>query len=263
MDSFLGLLDLQKEAVIGLDGQNIILKTDDFVGVRGFTTSCASIHFVTVKSQPNSTIAVGFFLTDENKAFVRRYDPQTEEISSTPVDQTTAENLVEQVRTQQFHPSQVLDYSSIVTEYQKQQWIEQTSYIQPSGILLNRNIKSDSKIIPGSYNPSQDEANLLSTSTEATGVSDDGFAVSYPCIPVVDPTLSLWKNKHSGTQRYLAQIPPSERTELFMSPRVVNRLLEDVLSKYYGSRWQALLGDLQLSYILFLYLQCFSSLEHW
>ena len=31
--SFLGLLDLKKEAVIGLDGQTICLKRDDFVGV--------------------------------------------------------------------------------------------------------------------------------------------------------------------------------------------------------------------------------------
>ena len=30
MTGFLGLLDLKKEAVVGLDGQTIMLKTDDF-----------------------------------------------------------------------------------------------------------------------------------------------------------------------------------------------------------------------------------------
>jgi hypothetical protein len=272
--SFFGLLDLKKEAVLGLDGQTIILKTDDFVGVRNLDASY--LHFVTVRSQPDATVAVGFFVTPtaEEKMFVRRYDPQTEEISSNPVDEATAKNLLHQVQNQQLPPSRVLVYSTIVLENQAQQWKEQTSYITSSKILQNRGISSGDKIVPGSYHPDEDETDLppvsSSTCTSSTAISTDhkqpivdGTSIHYPSIPVVDPTLSLWKNRHPGTKRYLAQLMPSERTGLFMESQITTRLLQDVLLNYYDNQWQNLLGDLQLAYILFLYLHCFASLEHW
>ena len=36
-----------------------------------------------------------------------------------------------------------------------------------------------------------------------------------------------------------------------------------ILQRYYNQCWQRLLGDIQLSFILFLHFQCFASLEHW
>lgn len=262
IDSFFGLLDLKKDAVLGLDGHSIVLKTDDFVGVRNLVNS---LHFVSVRSQPNATVAVGFFVEQTTRCFVRKYDPQTEEISPDPVDEATVANLLDQVQHQQIAASRVLEYKAIVSDYQAQQWREQTNYIGSSNILNKREITNGGKIVPGAYHPDEDEYDLAHDQQKPAIV--DGKSIIYPNIPVVDPTLSLWKNKHPGTKRYLSQLTPSQRTSLFTkgnsTSEITTRLLEDVLSKYYDNQWQNLLGDLQLSYVLFLYLHCFSSLEHW
>ena len=270
--SFLGLLDLKKEAVIGLDGQTICLKRDDFVGVRNLPSD--ELHFVTVRSQPNATVAVGFFIFRE-KALVRRYDPQTEEISSQLLDEITVQNLLQHVeqQSQQQTSPQILDYSAIVLKTQQQEWKYQTHYITTSNILKMRGINSGDKVVPGSYHPDEGEMDLSSAKTtklypkhqplQKQDTIVDGDSISYPSIPVVDPKLSLWKNRHPGTTRYLSRLDPAERTALFMEPRIGGRLLQDVLAKYYHHQWQNLLGDMQLAYISFLYLHCFSSLEHW
>jgi A1 cistron-splicing factor AAR2 len=39
--------------------------------------------------------------------------------------------------------------------------------------------------------------------------------------------------------------------------------MEHVLKTYYNDKWKDMLGDVQFSYVLFLNLHCFSSLEHW
>jgi hypothetical protein len=274
---FIGLLDLPKEAVVGLDGQTILLKTDDFVGVKlppqvVDRSTSNGWHLVTVRSQPNATVAVGFLVVNGNEdeprpysSLVRRYDPQTEEVSSEPVDERTTRNLLEQIQNQQLPPSRVVDYSKIVSDTQAQLWSDQTTYITASNILQKRGLTHGDKIVPGSY---QDESEPLpppTTSSLSSSVDKviDGKSLQYPSIPVVDATLSLRTNRHAGTSQYLSQLSPSERTQLFCEPQIASRLLRDVLANDYDHSWQALLGDLQLAYVLFLYLQCLASLEHW
>lgn len=251
--NFLGLLDLKKDAAIGLDGQTIILRTDDFVGVSGLEQD---FHLISVRTMPDSNIPVGFIMSGEAN-LVRRYDPQTEEVSSSAVDDVTAENLVEQVQSGKFSRTSVIEYSQIVSSDQKGKWHEQTKYILPSGILEKRGIRTGDKIIPGSY---EDDSSSLPLTNQ---YDQDGHSVTYPDIPVVDTAIPLCSNSHPGTKRYLRKLSPAERTQLFLEPRIANRLLVDVMSLYYGNNWRSLLGDLQLAYTLFLYLQCLASLEHW
>lgn len=255
MSGFLGLLDLKKDATIGLDGQTILLRTDDFVGVSGLDQG---FHLASVRPQANSSISVGFLIVDNNSPLIRRYDPQTEEVSSQPVDSLTATNLLDQVRNQQLPQTSVIEYSKIVPGDQEQQWKDQTKFITESGILGKRGLKHGDKIIPGSCQD-EDAANL----TLSNKTTVDGKSMAYPSIPVVDTTISLRTNRHAGTKRHLSSLSPSQRTQLFMEPRIASRLLYDVLAMHYDGNWKALLADLQLAYILFLYLQCLASLEHW
>jgi hypothetical protein len=263
-DLFACLLDLKKEAIFGIDGQSIALKTDDFLGVCKLDDR--EFHLVVARGQQMSTLTSAFALYQENESFVRRYDPQTEEMSSQPVDKLTVENLTSQMpNLSSSSSSRVIGYSQIVSDSQAQQWKMQTNYILPSNILRIRDIASGEKLIPGSFETNEDP--LLPTDSDQTHekANQDGKSFTYPPIPVVDSNVSIWKTKHTGTKRYLHQISPSERTALFMSDStpIANRLLQDVLQKYYHRSWQAILGDLQLAYISFLYLNCFSSLEHW
>lgn len=256
------LLDLKKDAIVGIDGKSIALKTDNFLGIGGLENR--EFHLLIAKGQSNSTLTSAFALYQEQKSFVRRYDPQTEEISSQPVDKLTVENLMSQIPTLS-SSSRVLGYSQIVPDQQAQQWKIQTKYILPSSILRIRGIVSGEKIVPGSYEDGDDAK--LPSATDQRAHDQDGKSICYPPIPVVDPTASIWKTKHAGTKRYLHKISPTERTALFMSSDenapIANRVFQDVLQKYYDGSWNAILGDLQLSYTFFLYVNCFSSLEHW
>jgi len=254
MNGCICLLDLKKDATVGLDGQTIVLRTDDFMGVSGLN---AGFHLVSIRAHPNSSIAVGFLVLDTRTPLIRKYDPQTEEVSSQLVDSLTSKNLLEQMNHGQLPPTSMVDYSKIVPAEHRQQWQEQTKFIHDSGVLKLRGLKHGDKVIPGSYQDDDSSSLTISKTTV------DGKSLEYPSIPVVDTTVSLRSNGHAGAKRYLSGMSPSERTQLFLEPKLATRLLRDVLRTYYEGNWKALLGDLQLSYTLFLYLQCLASLEHW
>lgn len=305
-DVIVVLLDFPKGGTLGLDGQSIVLKTEDFVGVKNLPSK--SFHLVTCKngngSQQNNdssnhsrqetntinaSVPVGFLVFGDcsegnDRHLIRKYDPQTEEVGSkeaSPIDDLTKKNLLHQIQSTNHHnSSRVLLYDQIVQGEslsnqdgadenvvltQQRVWREQTRYINESrSVLLQtiRGLSSGDKIVPGCYDP---DSRATVTTIDATM---DGKSLVYPPIPVVDPRHSLATHKHSGTFRFLSRFLPSERTELFLSSQASSKKntfvwLDKILDVYYRNSWQALLGDLQLSYLMFLYLGCFSSLEHW
>ncbi|CAJ1952933.1 unnamed protein product [Cylindrotheca closterium] len=263
------ILDLKKDAVFGIDGQSIALRSDDFMGVSGLVAG--DLHLLLAKGNHSSTLISAFLLYPESQqaqesAFVRRYNPQTEEVSAQPLDQLTHDNLLSQLPEMVASPTnpRVLPYDKIVSEDQTRQWKNQTNHIVSSGILRIRKIVSGEKLVPGAYE-TEDQKLLSISHHQQEQTPTDGKSISYPAIPVVDPSLSIWKTKHAGTKRYLKQLTATDRTSLFMDDNspISNRLLDNVLQKDYEEKWQAILGDLQLSYTLFLYMQCFASLEHW
>ncbi len=296
----IGILDFPKGGTFGLDGQSIVLKTDDFLGVCNLPSDC--FHLVTCKNghgsslnDPNDSntvdtaVTVGFLVFGDESSghLVRRYDPRTEEVASRarcPVDEITQKNLVKQMQDSELPATRVIPYDKIVGGGNSSQqdemllspqevWREQTLYIHNnnnnnnnSSLSLLKNIRklsSGDKIVPGCYDP-ENEIQKDDITTNATKESNDGKSLAYPPIPVVDPSLSLAKHKHHGTNRFLSKLKPLERTRFFLSSSTENFVwLNAVLRNSYQSSWEALLGDLQLSYVLFLYLGCFSSLEHW
>uniref|UniRef100_A0A7S4EKX1 Uncharacterized protein n=1 Tax=Pseudo-nitzschia australis TaxID=44445 RepID=A0A7S4EKX1_9STRA len=302
------LLDFPKGGTLGLDGQSIVLKTDNFVGVKNLPRE--TFHLATCKNGNttnvagrtsadrntiNTAITVGFIVfgdDDTGGHLYRRYDPRTEEVASeetSPVDDLTRSNLLQQIEASS-NPSRVLLYDQIVhgsnneknhggiereTDILSQQriWGEQTRYINESQSLLLKDIRglsSGEKIVPGCYDP-EDETIRSGPNKNHKLPEVDGKSLVYPPIPVVDPRLSLATHKHIGTKRFLSRLDPSERTKLFLlasghesSNNTAGFVwLNRILNEYYRNSWQALLGDLQLSYLLFLHLGCYSSLEHW
>lgn len=313
----IALLDFPKGGTFGLDGQSIVLKTDDFVGVKNIPRN--AFHLMTCKNghgssllndsnNPNTintAVTVGFLVfgddgIDNHRGnssghLVRNYDPQTEEVASEEryrVDEITKRNIIQHMTDGSLPSSRVLRYDQIVSggsgnTNQEEQlfsgqrvWREQTRYIRKDLLKDIRGLSSGDKIVPGCYDP-EDETKKnsanppTSTTTTMASTENDGKSLTYPPIPVVDPRLSLAKHKHHGTKRFLSRLEPWERTKLFLSSSAAAASesasnnnpnfvwLDRVLKDCYRGSWETLLGDLQLSYVLFLYLGCYSSLEHW
>ena len=74
---FVGLLKLKRDAVVGIDGQSLVLRTDDFL----VSNVPDEFHFVTVRHS-ESRLVVGFLLFgDQSESFIRKYDAYSEEVS--------------------------------------------------------------------------------------------------------------------------------------------------------------------------------------
>jgi hypothetical protein len=158
------------------------------------------------------------------------------------------------------------------------------------------------KIVPGTFSEEDDNINNSNNNnnngldTRANQKEEDGHTLSYPPIPHINintsgtgsqstnTSMSSSINSHSGTRRFLASLTPTERTSLFLAIRASSSnnsnsnnnsykqnnneshediIFETVLSTYYDGNWKILLGQFQLSFILFLCCSCLSSLEHW
>ena len=136
------------------------------------------------------------------------------------------------------------------------------------------------KIIPGSY---QDYTDAVSTG-DMSGVHnvEDGIHLSYPPTPCMEVHHQNRKGKnkndsgllglrHVGTRRYLSTLSSEDRTSLFRGSgsNLGSDILRRVLGEFYGSElhpygsWKILLGEWQLSFVVFLCCGCLSSLEHW
>jgi A1 cistron-splicing factor AAR2 len=270
------LLQLPPGSVLGLDGQSVVLKRDDFVGFTCLPQD-ASFHLVTVRAgsiaktpgipsqQTSSAVTAGFQLSlKESEALVRKYDPRTEEISSNPVDEVTTSNLLDEIRANRIGPQRIVPYDQLVPSSKADTWRDLTSFVSPQ-LLRKRGILAGAKIIPGAYGFDDSDVNKPQTNTSEPSAEEvDGKSVIYPRIPVMDSSQSArTHSRHLGTKHFMAELTPSERTSLFLDEHPSTRVMEHVLNSYYDNKWKDMLGDVQLSYVLFLNLHCFSSLEHW
>lgn len=255
------LLDLPIQSAVGIDGHIVVLKRDDFVGIRG-VPSDHSFHLLTVR--PSSTtqketlgaLTCGFMLfppKDMGWIVGRRFDPTTEEVGSAPLDELTTVNLIRQVQEGRMQ-QRVVPYDGILPKSEIERWKTQTKFISDR-LLDKRGFSHGDKVVPGCY---EDDDNTASDSKAI-----DGKSLVYPPVPVLDDTGKLKRTSHVGTKRYLAQLSPADRTALFVNDHRADRAFEDVLTRYYGNSWKELLGDIQLSYSIFLHIQCLASMEHW
>jgi len=164
-------------------------------------------------------------------------------------------------------------------------WEREICYINAK-LLEKRGIKHGIKLVPRN----QCDLNEDSYSSGLKNKANEGTWVSYPPIPCIDvefngkyegmnflnePNKKLQTGdslflrramQHDGTKEFFKRLSPSERTQILLKQNnlcIGSSLLLRVLQKHYGEQWQLTLGDLQLSFLLFVHLHCASSLEHW
>ncbi|KAL7578342.1 hypothetical protein ACA910_012748 [Epithemia clementina (nom. ined.)] len=283
MLEYVAILGLPKASVLVIDGCEIQIKRDDFVGFVDFPRQ-GQMHWLTVRAatkatgrnerheqmQQHSPIAVGFYLSSQKNQsthFVAKYDPQTEEVSTEIVDETTRANLTNQIRSKSIDPNRILSYNQVVSsESQIHNWKKMTGQLN-YGLLKSRCIDPGSKIVPGVFNNSDPISCDMANNRHVKGYSDDGTEAWFPRnIPAITNRRDgVTKNclSHAGTKHFLSSLQTTKRTELFMDPFPADRALQYVLRDTYHDSWMDLIGDIQLSYILFIQMNCFNSFEHW
>jgi hypothetical protein len=265
--TFCAVLDLPLHSQLSLDGHSIVLQRDDFIGIVGIPCAAdEALHFLTIRpasrpkgkgSRPQyAAVTTGVWLPSSGAAaaWIRRYDPLTEEVADQAVDDVTCRNLAAQMASQlhAMDPHRVLQYTSVVRT--PVAWKNLTNCIRPAH-WTRRGLTPGAKIVPSGLSGEHPE--------DAPSSIRDGCSPQYPPIPVVDKSSAQRQTTHAGTRAYLQNLSPAQRTALWLEPNVGTSLLRQVLVTVYDQDWSALLGDLQLAYVLFLHLHCYASLAHW
>lgn len=256
------------------------------------TANDSTFHLVTIRggnvkanaskgAPATSTTTVGFILLKngmENSVVARRYEPVTEEVSSNPMDEVTINNLIEQVRSSQIEPHRMLSYSDIVSTQNEEFWYDSTNYITESFLRNFRILQHGYKIVPGTYDSGDDKTDLMENHINIAKSSYvvDGIPIIYPPIPVFTKDIHaknfssdinvLSAYRHSGTRRFLQALSPTVRTSICFTTNGANSTniaLDYLINTTYQQRWEYLLGDMQLSFVLFLHLHCYTSYTFW
>ena len=227
-------------------------------------------------SKPSALHTTGFVLMRKNNKngddgsnngdgwiVARRYDPQTEEMSSSPLDGLTCSNLQRSIQDGSIGLQRVVPYDRFIEKQSNPEaWKAITRFITTS-LLSRRGITSGQKIVPGAYEEDFDDEKDLSTgNTKMEDDPRDGISICYPPMPCIDGAQMAWTG-HAGTKRYLSHLSPSDRTTLFLDAEPGSKVLDIILRTHYDGSWEELVGDVQLSFLLFLQLGCLSSFEHW
>lgn len=287
------LIGIPRESVISLDGAVRIVGREDFavVGLRPnlfHLFSCRpSVACGLKSSNCSNALAVGIVMmvmsndTPKNKNWIvaRKYDERTEELS--PDELFPSKNLNEIISSGALswnHFCRYQDFVSMPSDVQPSSaevadsWAHLVSYITIP-LLTRRGMRHGDKIIPGAFT-NDDQVLERPEYKISKQLKKDGSLITYPPIPCIDDEVSSNVNKtsHIGTKNFLKSISPQNRTLLLHYHKstagltftsVGGALLENVLNSYYAGEWKDLVGDMQLSFILFLYLGCLASFEHW
>ena len=298
----LAILDLPIGSVINIDGTPIVLQRDDFVGIHSIPVKTAPIsynrhankttvndsmfHLVSIRGgnvKANGTSAttnttVGFVLLgthDKDYPIVaRRYDPSTEEVSSSPIDNMTISNLIEKVRSNQIDQRRIICYRDIISQANEEVWYDLTNFI--AMVAKFRKLQNGDKVVPGAYELDDDNNDIGTRQKSTDNCSVDGTSIIYPPIPVFARDIytthfpshveAASTFRHVGTRRFLQLLNPSLRTSFCLEINGVNsanKALNFIIDTTYERKWEHLLGDIQLSFILFLHLHCYTSYTFW
>lgn len=301
----LAILDLPIGSVINIDGTPIVLQRDDFVGIHSIPVKTAPIsynhhankttvndsmfHFVSISggnvkanigsgTSATTNTTVGFVLLvthDKDDPIVaRRYDPTTEEVSSSPIDNMTISNLIEKVRSNQIDQRRIICYRDIISQANEEVWYDLTNFI--AVVAKFRKLQNGDKVVPGAYELDDDNNDIGTRQKSTENCSVDGTSIIYPPIPVFARDIytthfpshveAASTFRHVGTRRFLQLLNPSLRTSFCLEVNGVNsanKALNFIIDTTYERKWEHLLGDIQLSFILFLHLHCYTSYTFW
>lgn len=292
------LIGIPRQSIISLDGAVRTVGRED-VGIVGLQPNlfhlfscrpCVDCKGVQ-SSGLNHSLAVGIVImvmtedvsNNNNWIVARKYDAKIEELSSDEVYTScnTLEDIINSGALSLHHFCRYQEFLAMPPAMQQSNtnvadsWFQLVSYITPS-LLRRRGIRHGDKIIPGSF---QNDDRVLENSGQKNSkqVAKDGLVITYPPIPCIDDDASadVKKMSHVGTKNFLKTLSPSDRTLLLHHHQstagmvkstftsVEGAVLESVLHSSYSGKWEDLIGDLQLSFVAFLYLGCLASFEHW
>jgi len=270
-----------------------------FLVVRGGLqkTDSSSYHSSVVRSQSVGLHNVGILVLIESSTdmiqtnicdspgwlIARKFDPYTEEVSSLAPNDVTMERIrsildpTRQPHKQDNLKAPIINYKSLV-EYPESEredngleldmiWSDSlTHYITPELLSRHGLTGHGDKVVP-SYFTAGDEEDMLKTYNAVVDNKEralvDGISIVYPLIPTIDRKKNN-NQKHTATREYLKSLSPDRRTQLlFFEENPGLNIFRHVLDDVYDGKWTLLLGDVQLSFILFLCLGCFQSFEFW
>ena len=169
-------------------------------------------------------------------------------------------------------------------------WNTRTSLIHSAYLHHRKSISHGDKIVPSSYDQDDAEGDIQNKSQTHNHNNNnsnnkpiheqdnnvDGKQISYPHIPCIDTTISARRlTQHSGTRSYMSKLSPEIRTKLLLGGGEANTgeyVWNDILCRVYGGMGGSdvdsrgccdFLADVQLSFLIFLFLECHTSLVHW
>ena len=219
----------------------------------------------------------------------RKYDLYTEEISNNALDEITMKNIILAMEEGKELHQFVISYDQFMSTSSNSNnsignnnlpsWDKRTSMINSTFLQQYHQLSTGNKIVPSSE--SQDDT------TKKNEEVEDGKSLSYPSIPCIDTTINARQlAQHSGTRLYLSKLSPETRTWILFGANSDTDdskkkspgefILNDVLCRYYvrnnidgdnnrnaKKSEENFLADVELSFIVFLFLECHASLEHW
>ncbi|KAL3791106.1 hypothetical protein HJC23_012091 [Cyclotella cryptica] len=221
--------------------------------------------------------------------FARRYDRQTEEISNKPLDEVTLGNLMLAITEQGGELKKIImPYEQFMGSSNDSKnilsWTERTSLIDHSFLQKRHNLCHGDKIIPSCESSCDDRDVSYSSNMKDMSTETDGTSITYPPIPCIDRAMSARQlSRHSGTRSYISTLHPSLRTWLLSGGECCSPsdaqvyasspeeyIWKDLLNRYCNAdnddRREGehnFLADIQFAFLIFLFLECHSSLEHW
>ena len=191
----------------------------------------------------------GFFITaSKNDIIVTSWDPGNEEIVITPLlNEAQLENLRNGVRRG--------DLNSNLGPYplaQHGNWVNLTNMITEA-VLERADVSVGTLVYPGDV---EDDAHL-SAALNAAAVKPyfPGLARIARFVPLKELEVEFTKNISVSRDMTAEEV---SRVQMDRSS-----FLEMVVSAHYGESLEALLGELQLSFVLFMLIYSYPALEHW
>lgn len=293
----IALLNLPAHAVLSLDGSaSQTLKNEENLLVIDNIYPSHGCHLLVVRGngdagshngQVTSMLSIGIlimyphqFMEESAGWFVaREFDARTEEISSRLIDELSQDNLKKSIINQHGmsgNHCKIIPYHQFISSSSNNidvVWGKYlTNFISSTVLAIHGLTGRGDKIIPGSFTQDDDKTMSGINAIDTMDTYTDGETLRYPSIPHIDTHQNRSINSHSGTRRFLARLTPTERTSFFINSNskgggvLDNRndsIFENVLLTYYKGNWEVMLGQFQLSFVVFLCCSCLSSLEHW
>ena len=249
-----------------------------------------------INQNHGGSLPVGFILLSNSTStsnnfgydwiFARRYNQQTEEISNESLDEVTSRNLMTAITDpngelvkftmsyEQFMGSNDSGRRSIAS------WKGLTALVDGAFLHKQHGLHHGDKMVPSS-DTCHDNSGIIDSEIKTSCNVIDGKPTSYPSIPCIDTNVSAQQlTRHVGTKFYMSELTPNLRTWLLFGGQgsVASGNLQctcpeeyiwkDILKKHYNGdgnekQSQYFLADIQFSFLIFIFLECHASLEHW